>query len=345
MKSFIAGKNEAGQRFDKYLGKLLREAPKSFIYKMLRKKNITLNGRKASGSEILSSGDEIRLFFSDDTFIKFSGIAVSGNSGYRISDVGNPMTAVTGHRPGRNVVTDEKSAAFAQNIIYEDEDLIFWNKPRGILSQPDHSGKDSIVEMLTAYLLVSGKLTENDLVTFRPAPVNRLDRNTSGIVMCGVSLRGLRFLSGAVHDRTVTKKYLCVIRGHITDGRYEAYLRKTASDNKVKVSDGPIDGGKKIITVFRTIGSRDGYSTVEALLVTGRTHQIRAHLAHLGNPIVGDPKYGNPDTNREVTDRYGIRYQMLHAAEIAFSETEETFGYLSGKTFNAVIPEEFHRFM
>lgn len=331
MKQFIAGKNEAGQRFDKYLSKLLREAPKSFIYKMLRKKNITLNGKKAAGSEMLSEGDEIRLFLSDETFLKFQGAKES--SGCKDA----------GAQSRRN--REKRAAAFAKRIIYEDDDLLFWNKPLGVLSQPDASEQDSIVEMLQDYLLWSGKLREKDLKTFHPAPVNRLDRNTSGIVLCGISLRGLQFLSEAVHYRTVQKKYICVVYGSIKDGRYDAYLRKAETGNKVEVSDNPIPGGKPITTVFRTIGGHGRYTVVEAELVTGRTHQIRAHLSHLGCSIVGDPKYGNPEVNREVKQKYGIQYQMLHAAEVMFCVTEGPFEYLTDKAFRAEMPSYFAGFL
>ena len=331
MKCFIAGKNEAGQRFDKYLSKLLREAPKSFIYKMLRKKNITLNGKRAVGSEMLSEGDEIRLFLSDETFLKFSGT------------IENAARRNTGALSERD--RGERAAEFAKRIIFEDDDLLFWNKPLGVLSQPDGSEQDSIVEMLQNYLLESGKLSEKDLSTFHPAPVNRLDRNTSGIVLCGISLRGLQFLSEAVHDRTVQKKYVCVIYGRIKDGRYDAYLKKAETGNKVEVSDDPIPGGKPITTVFRTVGGHGRYTVVEAELVTGRTHQIRAHLSHLGCSIVGDPKYGKSEVNREVKQKYGIQYQMLHAAEVMFCVTEGPFAYLAGKTFRAEMPPDFAGFL
>lgn len=331
MKCYIAGKNEAGQRFDKYLSKLLREAPKSFIYKMLRKKNITLNGKKAAGSEMLSEGDEIKLFLSDETFLKFSG----AKENVARKDLGSSGRKCRG----------ERAAVFEKRIIYEDDDLLFWDKPLGVLSQPDGSEQDSIVEMLQDYLLWSGKLREKELKTFHPAPVNRLDRNTSGVVLCGISLRGLQFLSEAVHDRTVQKKYVCVIYGSIKDGRYDAYLKKAETGNKVEVSDDPIPGGKPITTVFRTIGGYGRYTVVEAELVTGRTHQIRAHLSYLGCGIVGDPKYGKPEVNREAKQKYGIQYQMLHASEVRFCVNEGFFGYLSGKTFRAETPANFAGFL
>ena len=332
MKVFIAGKNEAGQRFDKYLGKLLREAPKSFIYKMLRKKNITLNGQKASGSEKLEEGDTIRLFLSDETFEKFSQADRNRANPVRQSGLSEERAK-------------ERAESFARNIIYEDDDLLFWNKPHGMLSQPDSSGSDSVADLLREYMLTTGKLTADELSVFNPAPVNRLDRNTSGIVLCGVSLKGLQFLSKAVHDRTICKKYLCVIFGELKDGRYDAWLKKNESDNTVTVRENEIPGGKNITTIFTTIKRQGPYAAAEAELVTGRTHQIRAHLSHLGCGILGDPKYGNPKVNREVRERYGVKYQMLHASSVSFKNPGGDFEYLTGKVFRAEPPAEFHRFL
>ncbi|HJD25619.1 MAG TPA: RluA family pseudouridine synthase, partial [Candidatus Blautia intestinipullorum] len=154
MKEFIIRENEAGQRFDKYLAKLLKEAPKSFCYKMLRKKNITLNGKKASGNEKLVLGDHVKLFLGDDTFQKFAG----------------------------NTESARMKRKMDMDIVYEDRDVLLVNKPAGLLSQPDRSGEPSLVEALTDYLLETGVLTETDLNTFHPSVCNRLDRNTSGIV-------------------------------------------------------------------------------------------------------------------------------------------------------------------
>ena len=179
MKEFIINENEAGQRFDKYLAKLLREAPKSFFYKMMRKKNITLNGKKATGNEKLFSGDHVKLFLSDETFEKFSG----NDSAPR--------------------------AHYALDIIYEDENILLINKPAGMLSQPADDGTPSLVEYLTGYLLKNGSLTENDLRTFRPSVCNRLDRNTSGLIAAGKSLSGLQELSGMFKSRELHKYYLC----------------------------------------------------------------------------------------------------------------------------------------
>ncbi|MDO4803214.1 MAG: RluA family pseudouridine synthase [Lachnospiraceae bacterium] len=331
MKTFEIGKNEAGQRLDKYLSKLLREAPKSFIYKMLRKKNITLNGAKASGSEKLKEGDEIRLFLSDETFGKFQG-SPREDTNSRQKEQG-----------GSNAAADGK--AFSSGIIYEDDDLLFWNKPQGILSQPDNSGLASVVTMLEEYLLLEGKLGALDLATFHPAPMNRLDRNTSGIVLCGKSLKGLQFLSEAIREREMDKTYICVTDGRPPEGVHTAWLKKDAKKNTVHVTASQAPGSRMIQTGFRIRKSVGRYAVTEAKLITGRPHQIRAHLAFLGSCILGDPKYGNPDVNREAREKYGIQYQMLHAESVSFPAISGDFGYLSGRTFTAAAPDSFAYFI
>lgn len=197
MKEFIINENEAGQRFDKYLAKLLKEAPKSFFYKMMRKKNITLNEKKANGNEKLLSGDHVKLFLSDETFEKFSG-------------------------------TDKAPRAYHKlDIIYEDENILLINKPSGMLSQPGDDGTPSLVEYLTGYLLETGSLTEEDLRTFRPSVCNRLDRNTTGLIVAGKSLAGLQELSEMFKSRNLHKYYLCLVEGVLEQEKYiKGYLSK-----------------------------------------------------------------------------------------------------------------------
>ena len=198
MKEFIINENEAGQRFDKYLGKLLREAPKSFFYKMLRKKNITLNGGRATGNEKLSTGDHVKLFLSDETFGKFAGVQ---------------ETVARAHQK--------------LDIVYEDDNILLINKPVGMLSQPADDKEPSLVEYLTGYLLESGAVTEASLHTFRPSVCNRLDRNTSGLVAAGKSLTGLQELSSLFHDRSLHKFYRCLVNGVIKNEKYiKGYLHK-----------------------------------------------------------------------------------------------------------------------
>ena len=190
MKQFTISPNESGQRFDKYLKKLLSNASGSFVYKMLRKKNITLNDRKADGTEKLNAGDLVKLFLSDETFEKFSSAKQASHARAKLQ------------------------------IIYEDQDVLFINKPAGMLSQPAGDGTPSLVEYLTGYLLDTGALNAADLVTFRPGVCNRLDRNTSGLVAAGKSLTGLQDLSAMFHNRNMEKFYLCLVVGVIKNEKY-----------------------------------------------------------------------------------------------------------------------------
>lgn len=314
MKEYRINENEAGQRFDKYLAKLLKEAPKSFFYKMLRKKNITLNGKKASGNEKLAEGDLVKLFFSEETFCKFSG---------------NAQVA---------------RAVCPLDILYEDEDVVLVNKPAGMLSQPADGSEPSLVEYLIGYLLSGGKLTEEALHTFKPSVCNRLDRNTSGIVAAGKSLAGLQELSRLFHDRTMHKFYLCLAEGVIqTEKHIKGYLHKDEACNKVTVyPEAPPDmEALPIETRYRPLGNNGHITLLEVELITGRPHQIRAHLAGIGHPIIGDAKYGNPGCNKRYRTRYQLRHQLLHAYRLVIPQTEGRLARLSGQTFLAPLPGLF----
>ena len=315
MKEFQIRDNEAGQRFDKYLSKLLRNAPKSFFYKMLRKKNITLNGKKATGNEKLEAGDKIKLFLSDETFDKFS---------------------------------EQKQAAravTALDVIYEDSDILLINKPAGMLSQPDDSGEPSIVEYLTGYLLEKGELTEEDLRTFRPSVCNRLDKNTSGIIAGGKSLAGLQELSELFHDRTVHKEYLCVVNGVLKGRKHiKGYLYKDTKLNKVTIYRQKEKDAQPIETVYEPLGDNGRVTLLKVGLITGRTHQIRAHLASEGHPLAGDTKYGQESFNRRCREKYQLKHQLLHAFRLSFPDgMDGRLSNLSGKCFEAPLPAQFQR--
>ena len=316
MKEFRIRENEAGQRFDKYLAKLLEEAPKSFFYKMMRKKNITLNGKKAQGNEMLCTGDMVKLFLSDETFEKFSSA---------------------------------KQASYARaklQIIYEDQDVLFINKPAGMLSQPAGDGTPSLVEYLTGYLLDTGALNAADLVTFRPGVCNRLDRNTSGLVAAGKSLTGLQDLSAMFHNRNMEKFYLCLVVGVIKNEKYiKGYLHKDEKCNKVTVQETETSGALPIETRYRPLGGNGTVTLLEVELITGRTHQIRAHLAGTGHPLIGDYKYGRRTLNDEYCRKYGLKSQLLHAYRLEIPEIEGRLSYLSGKEFTAPLPYLFQKIL
>ena len=262
MKDFKIEINQEGQRLDHFLTRVLPKASKGFIYKMLRKKNITVNDKKAEGSLILNSGDVIKIYFSDETFDKFRSTAY------------------------------EKASFDDLNIVFEDDDYLFVNKPFGMLSQGDKSGDESIIDVVAGYLLKTNSLSEDDLITFRPSPVGRLDRNTTGIMAFGKNLNAQRNLAEAVAHGDVDKRYLTICEGTIIDNDCDiAYIKKN-EDNKVEIFEEPADDRQEIRTGIRTLKSNGAYSLIEIKLITGKTHQIRARLGSLGTPLLGDPKYG-----------------------------------------------------
>ena len=307
--------NEAGQRFDKYLSKLLRNAPKSFFYKMLRKKNITLNGKKATGNEKLEAGDQVKLFLSDETFDKFS----------------------QQDKAARAVTT--------LDVLYEDADVLLINKPAGMLSQPDDTKEPSMVEYVIGYLLEKGELTEEDLRTFRPSVCNRLDKNTSGIIAAGKSLAGLQELSELFHDRTVHKEYLCIVKGVLREKKHiKGYLYKDTKQNKVAIYKQKQKEAQPIETVYEPLEDNGEVTLLKVGLITGRTHQIRAHLASEGHPLAGDTKYGQDAFNRRYREKYQLKHQLLHAFRLSFPDgMEGRLSDLSGKCFRAPLPAQFER--
>ncbi len=301
MKSFIIKENEAGQRLDKYLRKLLPDAPGSFIYKMLRKKNIVLNQEKATGSEHLSVGDEVVCFLSDDTFEKFSR-----SSGDTIEEL-------------KRVPVQP-----AFSVVYEDDDILVMNKPAGMLSQKAKESDISANEHMIAYLLETKALTESDLHTFRPSICNRLDRNTSGILLAGKTLRGLQRLSAELKSRSMKKYYRCLVKGDLPKKQLlKGYLLKDERENAVSVFQNGAPNRKYIETEYQPVEQFGDYTLLEVHLITGRSHQIRAHLASIGHPVIGDPKYGEPRQNRLFEKTAGINRQLLHAYRVRFSDGRE----------------------
>ncbi len=314
MRSITVNKNEAGQRLDKLLSKYLNLAGKGFLYKMMRKKNIVLNGKKCDGSEKLSEGDEIKLFLADETIEKFSEVKV------------------------------QKVKKTKLHIIYEDDHVLLINKPSGMLSQKAKEQDESLVEYLIDYLLDSGKLTKEDLRSFRPSVCNRLDRNTSGLVAAGCSLAGLQKLSAMFKDRSLHKYYLCVVSGSVREKkRIEGFLKKDEKTNQVTISQKELPDSAPICTEYEPLMETGTYTLLKVTLITGRTHQIRAHLASIGHPIVGDAKYGNTRVNEEAKRQYHIRSQMLHSWKLVFPQMEEPLAHLSGKSFTAPLPGEFKK--
>lgn len=371
MKLLTIKEQEAGQRLDKYLSRYLGQAPKSFLYKMLRKKNITLNGHKCEGSEKLKAGDELRIFFSDETLSKFQGPAgplpalASRQADASAGAVCYKPDAVTSadacYKPDA-VASAASGTLDTERIIYEDTHILLYNKPAGLLSQKANANDVSVVEQAIFYLQQKGELTEEGYRRFHPSVCNRLDRNTSGLLVIGKTMAGLQTMSALLKERTLHKDYLCCIRGDITKPRHlKGYLYKDARKNQVQVCEAALPGAQPIETWYTPLASfgreqriADTFSKEGAALpfpltrlcvrlVTGRSHQIRAHLASVGCPLVGDYKYGERRVNDFYKKELGLAHQLLHAWKLTFPEIDGALSYLSGQVFTAPVPELFAR--
>ncbi len=323
MREFIIGPNEAGQRLDKYLKKILPNASSGFLYKMLRKKNITCNKAKMTGREQVKKGDKIQVFFSEETLQKFMQDPEVLKVEYELLK-GLPMKGI--------------------QVVYEDEDILVANKPYNMLSQKAKENDFSANEYLLGYLIRSGSLEREDFTSFRPSVCNRLDRNTTGLLLMGKSLKGSQMLSQALKDRTIRKFYRTLVVGEVKERAHlSGYLRKDERTNKVEIlnsdvetsPDNPHEGEQSasyIETAYEPVAYRNGVTELEIHLITGRTHQIRAHLASIGHPIIGDMKYGDEKVNHDYYEAYHVTHQLLHAFRLEFPD---------GRVLMAPLPKLF----
>lgn len=302
--------DNSGQRIDKYLMKYFNKANKSFIYKMLRKKRIKLNNGRAEGNEMLSEGDLIQMYLSDETIESFM---------------------------------EEKAVSKIKcsfGIVYEDENIIVVNKPAGLLSHAEsRDEKNTLIDQILYYLYEKGEYIPSKESTFIPALCNRLDRNTSGVVIAGKNAHAVRQVNDAIKNKKIRKFYRVIVCGQIKKGgRLENLYQKNNYVNKAALAH----EGKRIITEYRPIEYTDKYTLLEVELITGKSHQIRLHMQSIGSPILGDVKYGSQKENSKFL-KTGIRRQMLHAYRIEWQGMKDELSYLNGLSMTASIPDDFQR--
>lgn len=309
---------DAGQRLDKYLQKYLNLAPKSFLYKMLRKKNIVLNGKKAEGSEKLKNGDVIRLYLSEETLEKF-------------------------HESRK---ADQYPRWPGLEIVYEDRQLLLVNKPAGMLSQKADPKDVSLNEYLVGYLLESGQVTPESLAGFTPGVCNRLDRNTSGLVIGAKTLVAAQEMGRLLKERRAGKYYLALVKGRVTrKERIRGWLTKDETKNQARISREPLENGAPIETAYEPLAAKKDMTLLKVELITGKTHQIRSHLAGIGHPLAGDRKYGDAAFNRYFRENYGLNSQFLHSWQIEFPVMEPPLESVSQRTITAKPPKLFQKIL
>ncbi|MDD7700620.1 MAG: RluA family pseudouridine synthase [Eubacteriales bacterium] len=311
MKIITVGKNDAGQRLDKFLLKAVRGLPLSLLYKDLRTKKIKLNGKRTTGNALLTEGDEIRLFIKDEFF------DAPDESDARTLGAIRPKLSV----------------------VFEDENLMILNKRPGVLVHEDaDGGENTLILHIKAYLYGKGEYDPAAEQSFAPALCNRIDRNTGGMVIAAKNAAALRDMNERIREGEISKFYLAAVHGKMEkrEATLCAYLRKDSAKNQVTVHDTPFPGAKKILTRYRVLAEKNGRSLLEVELLTGRTHQIRAHLSHIGHPLLGDGKYGHNEDDRKM----GYKYQALYAYRLRmdFSQKGGVLDYLRGREFR--IPRE-----
>ena len=299
------GANEAGQRTDKFMRKVLGDVPLSKIYKAFRKGDIRVNGSKIKEKHSLVQGDIVETKYINSEFKKEEFQRIDNNL----------------------------------KITFEDANILMVEKWPGVLVHADKKdGEATLTDYVLSYLFDKGDYKPENEITFTPAPCNRLDRNTSGIVMFGKNFKALKLLNEMIRERNIEKYYMALVRNRIKDGIYEGYIYKNEDANISQVFDTEMPNTKRIAMEVKTIQSCGTFSIIDINLLTGRSHQLRAHLSHLGNAIVGDPKYGDKKMNSFFNNKYGLDYQYLYAYKAMFKNCPEDLAYMEHKTIAESLP-------
>ncbi len=303
------GPNDAGQSVAKYVKKLMRDVPLSAIHKAFRKGDIRLNGNRAKETDRLTEGDSLDIKYLE------SRKAVE-------------------KQQFMDVPVDFK-------VVFEDKNILMIEKWPGVLVHPDGSENPSLTDHVLSYLAEKGDWKPDEETQYSPSPVNRLDRNTSGIVIFGKNAEATRSLNAIIKDGGLRKDYVAIVKGRIPDGLKEGYIHKDADRNVSKIYSEPGEGRQVIRMETRTIESNGLYSYLELNLITGRSHQLRAHLAHMGNPIIGDRKYGDRTVNEWFDNKYTLKFQFLYAYKVTFTQTDDFLSYLQNKVITVKLPPLF----
>jgi len=314
MVKYIVSKNEEGQTLEKYVKKVLRDAPLSIIYRLFRKKDIKINGHWEDKKYIIKEGEEVSIYLSDSQIEEFKN-KKQANSNEKINEW----------------------------IIYEDENIILINKPRGVLVQKDEGNEEALDDMVISYLINKKEYDPTKDLGYVPAPAHRLDRNTAGIVIFGKNLLTLQYLSKIISDKSkIEKTYYALVKGK-TDKKGEISLPLLKKKTHVDVD---FASGKEAITNYKLVRYiKDDYSLIEVRLLTGRTHQIRVHLSKINHPVVGDTKYGDFKLNKEIEEKYGFKNQFLVAYKLEFKNVEGPIKKLSYQTFEISLPIECQKLL
>ena len=314
MKEFIINKNDSDQRVDKFIAKALPDVPKSMMYRLIRKKDIKVNGKRCEISQRLREGDVVRIFVKEE---------VSAPKQQDMSFLGAPA---------------------ALEVVYEDENILVAFKPEGLDSHSNgENSVDTLINRIKHRLYDAGEFTPDSESSFAPALCSRLDRNTSGLVTAAKNAAALREINQAIHSGNVRKIYRCVTSAAPPEDSavITAFHRKDSDRNIVRIIDSPAEGFKEIKTGYEVLARNGRLCLVEVTLFTGRTHQIRAHLAHIGAPILGAGKYGNVAVNK----RFAVFRQMLCAYALRFCLPEDSpLSYLNRAEIKAPRPEFEDRF-